>query len=145
MSFDISTIEMTDTFDLVIIDPRTEDEFLVDVEENGRPVRRAMSITLWSPGTKEYRAAQAENRKRLQKAFKNGKLQEEPEQEEARLARWFQECTVSFNNFTHNGGDPKDAETHRACYADPKSGWITQQVNVALDNWGKSMKTGAKS
>lgn len=143
--FDVSTIEMSDTFDMPLIDPRTEDVFVgetqVDDGQGGTKAAPApASVTLWSPGTKQYRAAQAENRKRYMKTFRNGKSQEEPEQEEARVARFLQECTVSFNNFTHRGGDPKAAETHRACYGDPQAGWITRQVNESLDNWGKSMK-----
>lgn len=148
--FDISTIEIADTFELALIDPRTEDQFVGEMEvDDGaggtKKVPAPASITLWSPGTKQARAAQAENRKRYLKTFRNGKSQEEPEQEEARVARFLQENTVSFNNFTYQGGDPKSADTHRACYGDPKAGWISRAVNEALDNWGKSMKSGQPS
>jgi len=150
MTFDISSIEFTDTFELVLIHPKTDDPYLVDVvEDDGqggrRTVKKAMSVTLHAPSTKEYRSAQAANRKRYTATFQRGKSQETPEQEEARIAAFLSACTISFNNFTYKGLPQTDRETFRACYADPKSGWITSQVNQELDNWGKSMKDTPQS
>lgn len=146
-TFDVSTIEFDDTVDITIPHPKTDDPFLVDVEvDDGqggmKAVKKPMSITAYAPSTKEFRAAEAANQKRINGRIRNGKLKETPQEQTERVARFLADCTVSLNNFNYKGGDPTDRESSYAMFLDPKSGWITQPYNRELADWGNAMKSG---
>jgi hypothetical protein len=143
MSFDVSTVEVADTLDVTINNPKTGEPFMVPVE--GQTALQPMSVTLYGPGSKEYKAAQNQSRKTYALTFHRGKSRETPEQEEARTARLLADITVSFNNFTYKDGDPKAHETHRALYIDPKMGWITSQLDGEVGDWGNSVKAAPSS
>lgn len=139
--FDVADYEVKDTTDIVLNHPETGEPFLVKIgeEDDGkggvRPVMKPMSVTVYGPGSKEFKAAQAVSQKTFNATFHRGKSRETAEQQIARAAAFLSACTVSFNNFTYNKGDPRERETFRACYKDPKRGWITEQVNSEMGDW----------
>lgn len=140
MTFDVATFDISDTTEITINHPKTGEPFLVDVEEDdgqggSKTVKKPMSVSVYGPGSKPFKAAQMVSQKAYQATFHRGKSRETPEQNEARTATFLSACTISFNGFTYNGGDPKDRETFRACYRDPKRGWLTEQVNAEMGDW----------
>lgn len=140
MTYDVATFEVADTTDVVLNHPKTGEPFLVDVEvDDGqggkKPGKAPMSVTVYGPGSKVFKAAQAVSQKTYNATFNRGKSRETPDQQDARVAAFLSACTVSFNNFTYNGGDPTDRETFRACYLDAKRGWIKDQVNDEMGDW----------
>lgn len=140
MTFDINTVDISDTTDITINHPKTGEPFLVEVEEDDgqggkKTVKKPMTVTVYGPGSKPFKAAQQVSQKTYQTTFHRGKSRETPEQQDARTAAFLSACTISFNHFTYNGGDPKDRETFRACYLDPKRGWLTEQVNGEMGDW----------
>lgn len=149
-TFDIASLDFSDTTEITINDPRTNEPFLVDVElpdgEGGKKVaKRPMTVTVHGPGSRQFKAAQAVSQKAHAATFSRGKSRETPEQKEAREANFLSACTVSFNGFTYNGGDPTDRETFRACYLDPKRGWLTEQINTELGDWANFKATAQSS
>lgn len=140
MTYDVMDFDVSDTTDIVLNHPKTGEPFMVDVTvDDGlggtKTVKQAMSVTVYGPGSKPYKAAQGVGEKTYSSTFHRGKSRETQAQKEAREAAFLSACTISFNNFTYNGGDPKDRETFRACYLDEKRGWIKEQVNAEMGDW----------
>lgn len=137
MTYDVMDFDVSDTTDIVLNHPKTGEPFMVDVEvgEGEKPTKKAMSVTVYGPGSKPYKAAQGVSEKTYSATFHRGKSRETQAQKEAREAAFLSACTISFNNFTYNGGDPKERETFRSCYLDEKRGWIKEQVNAEMGDW----------
>lgn len=128
MSFDISTIQVADTFDVVIISPATGEPLLNDE-------KKPVSITVHSPASKPFKAAQAASNAKMVKRIKSkGKVDETPEEMAATTASFLAAITVSLNGFSYKG-DAAGVETFRELYADPKMGWLTEQVNREAGDW----------
>lgn len=140
MTYDVANFTVEDTTDIIINHPKTGEPFMIDVEEDDgqggkRPAKKPMSVTVYGPGSKEFEAAQAQSEKAFGLSFHRGKSRETPEQKKARTSAFLSACTIRFNHFTYNGGDPTDRETFRACYSDPKRNWLTEQVNLEMGDW----------
>jgi len=128
MSFDITSIEVADTFDVEIKNPTTDEPIVVD----GKP----LTVTVCGPGSKQFKAAQSVQSNRNMKRLRTkGKIETTPEEDAAATASFLSACTVSFNGFDYKGMAANDRETFRACYLDPKMGWLTEQVNKEMGDW----------
>lgn len=140
MSYDVSTFEVSDTFDVIINHPKTDDPFMVDVEvddeKSGKAtVKKPMTVTVYGPGSKPFKAAQSVQSNRAMKRLRSkGKQDSTPEEDAADTAAFLSACTVALINFNYKGG-PDDRETFRALYLDPKMGFITSQVNKEMGDW----------
>lgn len=146
--FDAKSVKVSPTTDIIIDNPATQQPFLVDVDDGqgGKlPGKQPMSVTVFGPGTKEYRAAQSASQQTYMATFHRGKSKETPEQKDAREAQFLASCTVSFNNFTYNGGDARSKGTFLACYLDPEMGWITDKVNGDMGDWAGFMQAAPSS
>ena len=139
MSFDVSTVQVSETTEVVIKHPVTGDDFMVNTADPGQPeVMKPMVVIVHGPGSKTYKAAQAVNKQTFQKTFHRGKSRETPEQEEARTAAFLSACTVELRHFDYKGmpsSGPDARETFRALYLDAKMGWLTEQVDAAMGDW----------
>lgn len=153
MSYDVSTaIEVSDTHDIEVIHPKTGEPMMAPgdvVKDPGTGEEKAgpgkpMSVTVYSPGTKIYRAAMAASQKKFGETIVRGKSKETEEQAGNRLSRLFATCTVSFNNFDY-GGMESGFEMFRACYLDPKMGWLFDLLNGELNDWGNALKEAPSS
>lgn len=135
MTFDISSLASDgDTFEIQIINPKTELPLLGD---GGRPV----SVTVYNPGTRAFQQAKAKQENRLLNRIKRkGKMEETAEEKAEGLADFLTTVTVSFNNFVYGGMEPGPA-MFRACYLDPRIGWLPQQVNNDLGDWANFTKS----
>lgn len=128
MSFDISTIKVAETFDIVIISPSTGEPIVNDD-------KKALSITVQSPASKQFKTAQAANNAKMVKRIKSkGNVDETPEEMAATTASFLAAITVSLNGFDYQG-QSEGVETFRSLYADPKMGWLTEQVNRESGDW----------
>lgn len=137
MSFDVSTFQVADTTEITIKHPATGEDFLVNTAEDGQPaVMAPMVVVAYGPGSKQFKAAQAVSRQTYQKTFHRGKSKETPEQEGARTAAFLSAVTTEFRHFDYQKMPSTEREAFRACYLDPKMGWLTEQVNEALGDWG---------
>lgn len=148
-AFDISTIEVSDTFDVALEHPKTKEPILVGGQEiddgeggtktvGGEP----MTVTVYGPGSKAFNAAKAAQRNRnIKRARASGGRSETTEDEDAAdTAAFLSAITVSLNNFSYKGLPADDRETFRAMYLDRKMGWITEQVNNQAGDWGRFTK-----
>lgn len=125
-TFDISTIEVADTFEVEIKHPKTDDPMIAD----GVP----MTITVHGPASAQFKAAQAVQNTKLTKRLRTGKTDEDAEVAAADKAAFLSMCTVSLNGFNYKG-QTEGREAFRALYLDPKMGWLTDQVNRQLADW----------
>lgn len=128
MSFDISSIKVADTFDVVITSPSTGEPIVNDEKQT-------LSITVHSPASKPFKAAQAAQSAKMVKRIKaKGKIDETPEEMAATTASFLAAITVSLNGFQYQG-ESEGVETFKALYSDPKMGWLTEQVNREAGDW----------
>lgn len=145
-AFDISSIEVSDTIDVALEHPKTKEPMLVggqeidDGEGGTKTVGGApMTVTVHGPGSKEFKAAKSaqSNRNMKRARASGGRVETTADEDAADVAAFLSLITVSLNNFTYKGLDPKDRETFRALYLDRKMGWLTDQVNTAAGDWGR--------
>jgi hypothetical protein len=126
-TFDISTIEVSDTFDVEIIDTRSGDPMI----HNGK----VLSVTVYGPASAKFKAAQAVANAKAMKRFRSkGKADKTAEEEAADTASFLSAITASLNNFNYKQ-QTEGREVFRALYTDPKMGFITEQVNTAAGDW----------
>lgn len=137
--FDITTQAVVDTAPIHL--KGADGEYLFD---DGKPVR----IILHSPGSKQFAAVEARQTNRAVKrmADNDGKITvAPPEQRAQEQAEDLAAITVGFENFVYPpAGEKKGEELFQALYADPKLGFIAQQVQKALRDWG-NFKPGSSA
>lgn len=124
--FDISSLAVKET---AVIDlDNIDGEPLMD--EKGK----RLSVTVYSPGSREYQAAQARRNSAIMESLrKRGRKLKAAEQRELD-ANFLADCTSSFNNFGYKGLTGRAA--FFAAYSDPAIGWLGEQVNAELADWG---------
>lgn len=136
-TFDISTIEVADTFDVEIIDTATGDPMV----KSGK----TLSITVFGPASPKFKAAQAVANAKTVKRFRTkGKADTTAEEDAADKASFLSSITLSLNNFSYKG-ESEGREAFRALYLDPKMGFVTEQVNAAAGDWSNFTKTSSPS
>lgn len=139
MSFDFSTIDVSETVEIEILHPATGEPML---GEGGKPC----SVTTWGPGTKQFLAAESRANSRVVKRVRvKGNAEPTYEEDLAHKATFLADITVSLNNFTYQNGDPKARETFFALYSDPKLGFIVKRVNGEAGDWGNVLKPSETS
>lgn len=131
MTFDISTLAVSETTDIHLRDPGTD----VLLYNAGKPV----SVTVYGPGSKSFAKArgQAENQT-MDRIKRKGKTDQTPEERLENTASFLSACTVSLNNFDYKG--VTDAQAIKAMYSDRSIGWINEQVDKEMGDWANFMK-----
>lgn len=132
MNFDISKLAASETTDVQLRDPGT-DELLFNGD---KPV----SVTVYGPGSKPYAKARnaAENRA-IDKFKRKGKTDQTPDEKLTNTVEFLSACTVSLNNFDYKGAT--DAAAVKAMYGDRSIGWINDQVDKAMGDWANFTKS----
>lgn len=102
-------------------------------DENGQ-----WSITVHSPGTKQYQAAKHrfdENRNNtLAAILGKGETKQNPEDETRAVAEFLADVTISFNNFDYEGKHGREA--YKAAYMDLEIGHVAIDLNKYLGDRG---------
>lgn len=131
MSFDISKLAASETTDVHLRDPGT-DELLFNGDQ-------PISVTVYGPGSKPYAKARsaAENRA-IDKFKRKGKTDQTPDEKLENTVAFLSACTVSLNNFDYKGAT--DAAAIKAMYGDRTIGWINDQVDKAMGDWANFTK-----
>lgn len=96
------------------------------------------SITLYGPGSDPFAKAEAKRQNRLlERLRRKGKSEMSPEEQRAEQAEFLASITVSFNHFGYPpAGDATGKDLFRALYMDRKVGFITDQVQRFVGDWG---------
>jgi len=127
--FEITNIAAKDTFTLELLDGNEEP--LRDAD--GKP----LSVTVYGPGSKAYQRVSAARQQRvIDSMVKRGKVKMSAEEQQRETAAFLAACTVSFNGWAYKG----DATAFEAAYLDPTIGFISKQVEKAIENWGNFIK-----
>lgn len=127
--FDITSVAVEETATLELTDA------------NGVPLitkNKQLSITLCGPGSETFAQAEAKRQNRLlERLKKKGKAELTPEEQAAEQAEFLASITVSFNGFNYPpAGDASGRDLFRALYRDRKVGFITDQVQRFVGDWG---------
>lgn len=127
--FEITNIAAKDTFTLELLDGNEEP--LRDAD--GKP----LSVTVYGPGSRAYQRVSAARQQRvIDSMVKRGKVKMSAEEQQRETAAFLAACTVSFNGWAYQG----DATAFEAAYLDPTIGFISKQVEKAIENWGNFIK-----
>lgn len=125
--FEITSLAAKDTFVLELLNGN--DEPLTGADG------KALSVTVYGPGSKPFVKAQAARTQRmLDRMAKKGKVKLDAAEQARENADFLAACTVSFNGWAHHG--KADAEAVLAAYNDPTIGFIADQVGKAVGDWG---------
>lgn len=126
-----------------ITQTRVEDQAKVELTDaNDTPLlgedQKQLSITVFGPGSKEFERAAAKRQNRLIDRLKRkGKSDMSPEEQRAEQAEFLSSVTVSFNGFGYPpAGEQTGKALFRALYMDPSLGFITDQVQRFVGDWG---------
>lgn len=134
--FDISTMGAAETADVDLVHPATGVPMKNDA---GEP----LSVTVYGPGSERFQEASAvRNRAVLEHVRRGGKKLKDEEQRTLD-AEFLATCTRSFNGFSYKGGN--DHAAFRAAYLDTSIGYVAEQVNRELADWGNFMTAPAPS
>ena len=124
--FDISKLAAKDTAIVELDGPDGE------ALENDKGER--LSITVFVPGSKQFQQAQGvRHRAILDHVRKGGKKMKDDDQRELD-ADFLASCTASFNNFVYK--DMTGYDQFKSAYGDASIGFIAEQVNKAIGDWG---------
>ncbi len=135
--FDITTKAVGSTGDCLLND--TDDTPLIG--EAGKQC----SITAYSPGSAEYQAVQTKkNNSNIERLRKKGSAALTPEAERRQIAEFLADVTISFNHFTYPGEFESDRDRFVAAYMDTSIGFIRDQFNAWLGEWGNFKQASAK-
>jgi hypothetical protein len=105
------------------------------------------SITLYGPGSAPFAQAEAKRQNRLlERLRRKGKTEMSAEEQRAESAEFLAAITVSFNEFGYPpAGDAAGKDLFRALYMDRKVGFITDQVQKFVGDWGNFTASSATS
>ena len=112
------------------------------VGDDGKP----MTITLYGPGSKQYARAQAAQQNRMvDKLKKKGKTEQTAEQKTAETAEFLATCTKEFSpNIGTDYPGLEGRDLFVAVYSDREIGFVAEQVNKFLGDWGNFTKGSTK-
>lgn len=103
---------------------------------------KPVTITVYGPGSKQYSKAQADRQARLLARLQDKKkAKASPDDLEAEQAQFLADCTHSMQCIEIDGKAGPDL--HLAVYADRSIGFVADQVNAYLGEWGNF--TGAST
>ena len=106
---------------------------------------KQMTITLYGPGSKQYAKAQAAQQNTLiDKLRRKGKTSETAEQKRQEQAEFLSGCTKEFSSNIEMDGLKGEA-LFKAVYADIGIGFVAEQVNKHLGDWGNFSKPSTKT
>ena len=135
---DITQLSVTETAPLHLKDAAGNHLY-----SDGKPVR----ILVYGPGSARYAEVDARqtNRALKRREDNDGKVAiASPEQRLTEQAEDLAAITVEFENFSYPpAGDARGEPLFRAVYADPKLGFIANQVAKFVTQWGNF--TGASA
>lgn len=139
MSFDITSTAVVDSSQLLLTDAEEAPLFGSD--------KKQISITLYGPGSEQFERAAAKRQNRLLERLKRkGKSDMSAEEQRTEQAEFLSSITISFNGFDYPpAGDAKDHDLFRALYMDRTLGFITDQVQRFVGDWGNFSGKSATS
>jgi hypothetical protein len=107
---------------------------------NGEPMigdeGQRCSITFYGPATDQFAAMQLAQRKRMRDQVARSQDEVSIEADRRHKAEDLAAITKSFNHFEIPGGFPDFAAQALACYLEPKLGFVRDQANAFVSNWG---------
>jgi hypothetical protein len=130
MAFDITSVAVEETAVLELTDPND----LPLIGDGGKQC----TIELYGPGSEPFAQAEAKRQNRLLDRLKRkGKSELSPEEQRVEIAEFLASITVSFNGFDYPpAGKATGKDLFRALYSDRKVGFITDQVQRFVGDWG---------
>lgn len=112
------------------------------------PEGKRISITVYGPGSSAYSQAAARRQNKLVDRLKRkGRTELSDEEQRAEQADFLTAITVSINGaFTYSKApNLSGADLYRAIYMDRGLGYITEQVQAYVGDWGNFSKDGQTS
>jgi len=120
-------------------------------DANGSPLTgdkgKPCSITLNGPGSTAFAQAEAARQNRLLERARKGKKEFlTADEQRIEQAEFLASVTVSFDNFGYPpAGDATGKELFKALYLDRKLGFVTDQVQRFVGDWGNFTGSSATS
>jgi hypothetical protein len=120
------------------------DELMYADGPDGNPdTSKPMTVVLYGPGSKPYAKAQARNSNHMiDRLKKKGKSDQTAEEKAQDVANFLADCTKAFENIDYEG--LQGEALYKAVYADQSIGFVAEQVNKHLGQWGNFTKGSTK-
>jgi hypothetical protein len=137
--FDITSTSVVESSELLLNDAE-EAPLLGDN-------KKQLSIELYGPGSEPFERAAAKRQNRLMERLKRkGKTEMSAEEQRAEQAEFLASITIGFNGFGYPpAGEAEGKDLFRALYMDRKLGFITDQVQRFVGDWGNFSGKSATS
>lgn len=126
MTFDISSLAITDSTTVHLLHPATEEKLYADAEQ-----KLPITITIASTASRQYRKAVAAMQNRR---IQRGNKKETAERQKEEGIELLTACCISSDNLNYKGSAVKTEADFRALLSDDGMSWIKAQVDEALGN-----------
>lgn len=131
---DITTQSVTPTAPIHL--KGADGELLYSNGDTSKPVR----VIVYGPGSDQFAAIEAKQTSRVLKRMADNDGKPSAVAPEVRIRERAEDLaavTVGFENFSYPpAGDKQGADLFQAFYADPKLGYMAQQVMKSVQDWG---------
>lgn len=124
MSFDISTLALSDSTVLQLLHPVTDEKLFADAEET-QPV----TVTVASTASRAYRSAVSAMHNRT---LKRGKKQLTAEQQKEEGISLLAAVCQNSENLSYKGNPVKSESDFHELLSDDSLSWIKQQIDACL-------------
>lgn len=137
MTFDISTLALSDEATVQLRHPVTDVPLFAPVKKGEDPESKPVQITVKGSASQAYRRAVDAM---MKKAAKRGKREATPDEIREQSVDFLVALSVKIDNMTFDGEEVASAEAFRKLYSDPRFDWIKEQVNAAVGDTGAFLK-----
>lgn len=105
-----------------------------------------ITVTVFGPGSKRFSEATAmKNNRMMDRLRKKGKSDQTGAQVLAEKAEFLAMVTASSDGLELDDHKPDSAECQKAVYETPELGFIADQVDKYLGEWGNFLKSASKA
>ncbi len=139
---DIRKFAVSPTTDVHLKNPATDMPMYDGVDEKGNPDQsKPVKILIFGPGSKEYREAGSIATNKQIKRGKKGLTAQVINEDRLDI---LVACTIGFENFNY-GGAAFSPATVRSLYSDADMGWVREQVEEQMGDFGNFLPTVSTS
>lgn len=129
MTFDISTLALSDEATVQLRHPVSDAPLFAPVEKGEDPESKPVQVTVKGSASAAYRKAVDAM---MKKAAKRGKRDATPEEIREQSVDFLTALSVRIDNLTLDGEPVDNADAFRKLYSDARYEWCRSQINEAI-------------
>jgi hypothetical protein len=131
MTFELSSLALSDETTVQLVHPVTEVPLFAPVKKGEDPESKPVQVTVKGTASQAYRRAVDAM---MKKAAKRGKREATPEEIREQSVDFLVALSVKIDNLTLDGEAVDNPDAFRKLYSDARFDWVKDQVNSAISS-----------